>query len=79
MSKQEAMQIADDLESEVVTGRVSNFTGRRAANELRRLHASNAQLLEALQAQWHKKNLLGYVAVLEDAASAIRALKDEAL
>lgn len=42
----EAERLADDLDAEFVTGRVSNHTGRKAAAELRRLSAalSEAQL-----------------------------------
>lgn len=45
----EARQIADDLDAEFVAGRISNHIGRRAALELRRLEAANAELLEAMQ------------------------------
>ena len=45
----EALQLADALDDEFVQGRISNHTGRKAAAELRRLHAVNAVLLEALK------------------------------
>ena len=46
----EALRLADDLDSEFTTGRISNHMGRKAAAELRRLEALNAQLLKALEA-----------------------------
>ena len=45
----EALRLADALDSEFTTGRISNYTGRKAAAELRRLSAVNEELLEALQ------------------------------
>ena len=45
----EALILADALDSEFTTGRISNYTGRKAAAELRRLHAVNEELLEALR------------------------------
>jgi hypothetical protein len=33
-----ALQLADELDSEFTTGRISNHTGRKAATELRRQH-----------------------------------------
>ena len=45
----EAQQIADNLDAEFVAGRISNHTGRKAALELRKLEATNAELLKALQ------------------------------
>lgn len=44
----EAQLIADALDDEFAQGRISNHTGRKAAAELRRLEAANAELLEAL-------------------------------
>lgn len=35
----EALRLADELESEFAQGRISNHAGRKAAAELRRLHA----------------------------------------
>jgi hypothetical protein len=35
----EALRLADELDGEFVQGRISNHTGRKAATELRRLHA----------------------------------------
>ena len=46
--KQEALRLADALDSEFTAGRISNYTGRKAAAELRRLHVVNQELLEAL-------------------------------
>ena len=48
----EALRLADELDGEFVQGRISNHTGRKAAAELRRLSAVEAQrdaLLEALR------------------------------
>lgn len=45
-----ALHLADALDSEFTTGRISNDTGRKAAAELRRLHAVNDELLGALKA-----------------------------
>lgn len=39
--KDEALRLADELDGEFVQGRISNHTGRKAATELRRLHAEN--------------------------------------
>jgi len=44
-----ALRLADALDDEFVQGRISNHTGRKAAAELRRLHAVNQELLEALK------------------------------
>lgn len=44
----EAQLIADALDDEFAQGRISNHTGRKAAAELRRLEAANAELLAAL-------------------------------
>ena len=50
MSKQPtALRLADALDDEFVQGRISNHTGRKAAAELRRLHALNGELLKALK------------------------------
>ena len=47
MSEQpKALSIVNNLESEFVTGRVSNHTGRKAAVELHRLHAVELEALE---------------------------------
>lgn len=40
----EALRLADELETEFAQGRISNHTGRKAATELRRLHAENETL-----------------------------------
>ena len=45
----EALRLADELDGEFVQGRISNHTGRKAATELRRLHATNADLEEAVR------------------------------
>ena len=45
----EAQLLADALDDEFAQGRISNHTGRKAAAELRRLEAANAELLEALK------------------------------
>lgn len=37
----EALRLADELDDEFVQGRVSNYNGRRAAAELRRLHEAH--------------------------------------
>jgi hypothetical protein len=42
--KSEALRLADALDDEFVQGRISNHTGRKAAAELRRLHAENERL-----------------------------------
>lgn len=40
MSKQpDALRLADELDAESISGRVSNYTGRKAATELRCLNA----------------------------------------
>ena len=43
----EALYIADELDAEFAQGRISNYNGRKAAAELRRLHN--------LCAEWEKK------------------------
>jgi hypothetical protein len=48
-NRPEALRLADALDDEFVQGRISNHTGRKAAAELRRLHALNGELLEALK------------------------------
>ena len=40
--------LADALDDEFVQGRISNYNGRKAAVELRRLHEANQDLLKAL-------------------------------
>ena len=50
MKQPEALRLADALDDEFTQGRISNHTGRKAAAELRRLHAENEALREALQA-----------------------------
>ena len=44
----EALRLADDLDHEFAQGRISNYNGRKAAVELRRLHEVNQDLLKAL-------------------------------
>jgi len=44
-----ALRLADALDDEFVSGRISNDTGRKAAAELRRLHAEVERLREALK------------------------------
>ena len=44
----EALWLADALDDESTQGRISNHNGRKAAVELRRLHAVNQDLLKAL-------------------------------
>lgn len=44
----EAERLADDLDAEFVTGRISNHTGRKAAAELRRLSKIETEV-EALR------------------------------
>ena len=44
----EALRLADALDAEFVQGRISNYNGRKAAVELRRLHEVNQDLLKAL-------------------------------
>jgi hypothetical protein len=58
----EALRLADALDDEFVQGRISNHTGRKAAAELRRLHAVNGELLEALKqmlAAWEEDPAYG--------------------
>ncbi len=40
----DAMRLADELDAESTSGRVSNYTGRRAATELRCQHAEITRL-----------------------------------
>jgi hypothetical protein len=40
----QAQRLADELDSEFTTGRISNHTGRKAAAELRRQHAEIERL-----------------------------------
>jgi len=61
----EALRLADALDSESTTGRISNYTGRKAAAELRRLSAENAELLGAL------KTMLNWVPVYPKGADGI--------
>ena len=44
----EALRLADVLDDEFAQGRISNYNGRKAAAELRRLHEVNQDLLKAL-------------------------------
>jgi len=44
----EAQLLADALDDGFAQGRISNYAGRKAATELRRLEAANAELLESL-------------------------------
>lgn len=44
----EALRLADALDDESTQGRISNYNGRKAAVELRRLHEVNQDLLKAL-------------------------------
>ena len=44
----EALRLADALDHEFSQGRISNYIGRKAAVELRRLHEVNQDLLKAL-------------------------------
>ena len=44
----EALRLADALDDESTQGRISNYNGRKAAVELRRLHKVNQDLLKAL-------------------------------
>ena len=44
----EALRLADALDHEFTQGRISNYNGRKAAAELRRLHEVNQDLLKAL-------------------------------
>jgi len=48
MKQPEALRLADDLDHEFAQGRISNYNGRKAAAELRRLHEVNQDLLKAL-------------------------------
>ena len=50
----EALRRADDLESEFAQGRISNHTGRKAATELRRLHAESEMRRAALLDEMRK-------------------------
>jgi hypothetical protein len=56
----EALQLTDALDSESTTGRISNYTGRKAAAELRRLSAVNEELLEALCLAHHYLACIGW-------------------
>lgn len=77
----EALRLADALDAEFVTGRISNHTGREAAAELRRLHSVNAQLVAALNAmlthmgmdedEWNKPTF-------DKARAAIAVAKEQA-
>lgn len=52
----DALRLADELDAESTSGRVSNHTGRRAATELRCQHAEIAHLAaenKALKARNH--------------------------
>jgi hypothetical protein len=42
------MQLADALDDEFTQGRISNYNGRKAAAELRRLHEVNQDLLASV-------------------------------
>jgi hypothetical protein len=48
MKQPEALRLADALDDESTQGRISNYNGRKAAVELRRLHEVNQDLLKAL-------------------------------
>jgi hypothetical protein len=49
MKQPKALVLADALDDESTQGRISNYNGRKAAVELRRLHEVNRDLLEALE------------------------------
>lgn len=75
------VRLADDLDSEFTTGRISNRTGRRAADELRRLHEVNAQLLEALNemcAEFRALDLPYGSKAYDKASTAIASAKEQA-
>jgi len=44
----EALRLADALDDEFVSGRISNDTGRKASAELRRLHGEVKRMRETL-------------------------------
>jgi hypothetical protein len=62
----EALRLADDLDTEFVSGRVSNHTARKAAAELRRLATIEAELQKAKE---HLSALYGLVFAAEQAAT----------
>ena len=69
------MRLADELDAESTSGRVSNYTGRRAATELRCQHAEIARLTyenEALKA----KNQPLLIHVIADMADGLTVWSD---
>jgi hypothetical protein len=52
----EALRLADALDDEFVSGRISNDTGRKAAAELRRLHGELATAEYALRSKGYRKS-----------------------
>ncbi len=73
--KSDALRLADELDAESTSGRVSNRTGRRAAIELRCLHAEFTRLTnenEALKA----KNQPLLIHVIADMADGLTVWSD---
>lgn len=67
MSKPDALALADQIDAEAVSGRVSNHNGRQAAAELRRLHAENEALrvrLGHIAAVSHEGGLAGHDSIV---------------
>jgi hypothetical protein len=82
MTESTALRLADALDDEFVQGRISNHTGRKAAAELRRLHAENERLHQINQSHEMKLSVRGYEIQIEDlrlAHAELHALNGELL
>lgn len=59
-TQHEALLLAAALEAGIVQGHIIIHTGRKAASELRRLHALNQELLGALRDLLNYENIGAY-------------------
>jgi hypothetical protein len=76
MTESTALRLADALDDEFVQGRISNHTGRKAAAELRRLHAENERLHQINQSHEMKLSVRGYEIQIEDLRLAHAELRE---
>lgn len=74
----EALRLADALEKQWLADRASSEMRNKAAAELRRLHAVNQELLEALKAVTTAQDLSTYGMALHNARAAIAKAEGQA-
>jgi hypothetical protein len=65
------MQLADALDDEFTQGRISNYNGRKAAAELRRLHEVNQDLLALAERIARLPEHGHYLVLIDEARTAI--------